>query len=55
MVEVSATMKAQDMAGVGATMHIWKCRMKWYGKGEKTVKARANELNHPTGSSADSY
>lgn len=43
------------MVEVSATMHIWKCRMKWYGKGEKTVKALANELNHLTSSSADSY
>lgn len=55
MAEVSATMKVQNMVEVSATMHAWKCRMKWYSKGEKTVKARANELNHSTGSSADSY
>ncbi len=42
------------MAGVSVTMHAWECRMKWYGEDERTAKARANELNHSTGSSADS-
>ena len=39
------TLKAQDMAEVGVTMHAWEYRMKWYGEDEKTAKARAQALN----------
>lgn len=38
--DVSAE-KAQDMAEVGVTMNAWEYRAKWYGKDEKTAKARA--------------
>ena len=39
-----AAEKAQDMAEVGVTMHVWEYRQKWYGEEEKVAKARARGL-----------
>ncbi|MDD5925792.1 MAG: hypothetical protein PUC43_06085, partial [Ellagibacter isourolithinifaciens] len=39
-----AAEKAQDMAEVGVTMNAREYRTKWYGKEERTAKARAQVL-----------
>lgn len=39
-----AVEKAQDMVEVGVAMNAWEYRCKWYGKDEKTAKARARGL-----------